>query len=81
MATPQPSLVVTPAAIADHWGISLTVAAYVAEGGHDEPDAQPPLMRQFLLAVDLHGRTRKDAGESWNEAFQQMIERALAHLV
>jgi hypothetical protein len=35
-------------------------------------------MRQFLLAVDLHGRTRKATGESWSPEFQGMIDTALA---
>ena len=38
-----------------------TVAAHVDAGGRDESDCLDPLMRQFLLAVALHGRTRKAA--------------------
>jgi len=38
-----------------------TVAAHVDAGGREESDCLDPLMRQFLLAVALHGRTRKAA--------------------
>lgn len=58
-----------------------TVAAYVDAGGRDESYALEPLMRIFLLAVALHGRTRKVQGASWHPEFQQMIETALASLV
>jgi Ser/Thr protein kinase RdoA (MazF antagonist) len=58
-----------------------TVAAYIEAGGRDESHALEPLMRQFLLAVDLHGRTRKATGESWSPEFQGMIDTALAGFV
>lgn len=57
-----------------------TVAAYVDAGGADESFALEPLMRIFLLAVALHGRTRKVQGASWHPEFQEMIETALASL-
>jgi Ser/Thr protein kinase RdoA (MazF antagonist) len=58
-----------------------TVAAYVEAGGRDESHALEPLMRQFLLAVALHARTRKATGQSWSPEFQGMIEAALERLV
>ncbi len=58
-----------------------TVAAYVDAGGRDESYALEPLMRQFLLAVALHARTRKATGESWSPEFQGMIEAALERFV
>ena len=58
-----------------------TVAAYIHAGGRDESEALEPLMRIFLLAVALHGRTRKVQGASWHPEFQEMIETALASLV
>jgi Ser/Thr protein kinase RdoA (MazF antagonist) len=58
-----------------------TVAAYVDAGGRDESHALEPLMRQFLLAVALHARTRKATVESWHPEFQGMIEAALERLV
>jgi Ser/Thr protein kinase RdoA (MazF antagonist) len=58
-----------------------TVAGYVDAGGRDESHALDPLLRQFLLAVALHARTRRAAGESWNPEFQDMIESALARFV
>jgi Ser/Thr protein kinase RdoA (MazF antagonist) len=53
------------------------VAAYVEAGGEDESFALDPLIRQFLLAVALHGRTRAAEGSSWQPRFQAMIETAL----
>ena len=50
------------------------MTAYVDAGGKDESYALEPLMRQFLLAVALHGRTRKAAGGSWSPGFQDLIE-------
>ncbi len=58
-----------------------TVTAYVDSGGRDESHELEPLMRQFLLAVALHGRTRKAAKESWSPEFQGMIEAALKRFV
>jgi Ser/Thr protein kinase RdoA (MazF antagonist) len=58
-----------------------TVAAYVGAGGRDESHALEPLMRQFLLAVALHARTRKATGLSWGPGFQGMIEAALERFV
>ena len=58
-----------------------TVSGYVDAGGRDESHALDPLLRQFLLAVALHARTRRAAGESWNPEFQDMIESALARFV
>jgi len=58
-----------------------TIAAYVDAGGRDESHALEPLMRQFLLAVALHARTRKATGESWSPEFQGMIETALERFV
>ena len=57
------------------------MAAYVDAGGPDESFALDPLMRQFLLAVALHVRTRKANGASWNPEFQAMIETALGRFV
>ena len=61
--------------------VEETVGAYVEAGGRDESDALQPLMRQFLLSVALHVRTRKAIGASWSPEFQLMIETALASLV
>jgi Ser/Thr protein kinase RdoA (MazF antagonist) len=58
-----------------------TVKAYVDAGGEDESYALDPLIRQFLLAVALHGRTRAAQGSSWDPGFQAMIETALERRV
>jgi Ser/Thr protein kinase RdoA (MazF antagonist) len=58
-----------------------TVAAYVDAGGRDESHALDPLMRQVLLAVALHARTRKATGLSWSPEFQGMLETALERFV
>jgi Ser/Thr protein kinase RdoA (MazF antagonist) len=57
------------------------VAAYVDAGGEDESYALEPLIRQFLLAVALHGHTRRAQGSSWHPGFQAMIETALERFV
>jgi Ser/Thr protein kinase RdoA (MazF antagonist) len=57
------------------------VGAYVDAGGKDESQALEPLIRQFLLAVALHGRTRRAHGCSWHPEFQTMIEPALERFV
>jgi Ser/Thr protein kinase RdoA (MazF antagonist) len=61
--------------------VDETVTAYVDAGGDDESYALEPLMRQFLLAVALHARTRKATGLSWGPEFQAMIETALERFV
>jgi Ser/Thr protein kinase RdoA (MazF antagonist) len=58
-----------------------TVAAYVDAGGRDELHALEPLLRQALLAVALHARTRKATGQSWSPEFQGMLETALERFV
>lgn len=58
-----------------------TVAAYVDAGGRDESHALEPLLRQALLAVALHARTRKATGQSWSPEFQGMLETALERFV
>ena len=58
-----------------------TVAAYVDAGGRDESHALEPLLRQVLLAVALHARTRKATGQSWSPEFQGMLETALERFV
>ena len=58
-----------------------TMAAYVDAGGRDESHALDPLMRQVLLAVALHARTRKATGQSWSPEFQGMLETALERFV
>ncbi|MDP9303726.1 MAG: phosphotransferase [Actinomycetota bacterium] len=58
-----------------------TVAAYVDAGGRDESYALEPLLRQVLLAVALHARTRKATGQSWSPEFQGMLEGALERFV
>ena len=58
-----------------------TVAAYVDAGGLDESHALEPLLRQVLLAVALHARTRKATGQSWSPEFQGMLEAGLENFV
>jgi len=58
-----------------------TMAAYVDAGGRDESHALEPLLRQVLLAVALHARTRKATGQSWSPEFQGMLETALERFV
>jgi Ser/Thr protein kinase RdoA (MazF antagonist) len=58
-----------------------TVAAYVDAGGRDESHALEPLLRQVILAVALHARTRKATGQSWSPEFQGMLETALERFV
>ena len=58
-----------------------TVAAYVDAGGRDESHALEPLLRQVLLAVALHARTRKATGQSSSPEFQGMLETALERFV
>jgi Ser/Thr protein kinase RdoA (MazF antagonist) len=57
------------------------VGKYIEAGGADESFSLKPLIRLFLLAIDLHGLTRMALGSPWQTSFRAMIETALARFV